>query len=316
MNYITGMRDRSRFLDQIERALPGALDDVGPLGDAARHLVLGAGAKRARPLLAHQLSALFGERVREPALLDIALATELIHSASLLHDDVIDSSDERRGRPTANRAFGNITAVLAGDLVLSRALKLLRRHPAELERKAMAVVEEMTRAAFAEVRARGDYAFPLAAWREMAEGKSGALFGLSGALLALLAGDDDLASRLDEMGRHLGVAFQIADDLDDLDGTELPDLRDGNPSYPVLLAAHADPSLQRRLSSAVPASLPALAAEIRASGAIAQSRRAIALEVSRARAVVGPAADHLALRELWSWASQLGGAHSFEQAAI
>src|SRR5512144_1649282 len=110
------------FLSEVEQAMDEALQtSVGDtLMDAARHLCMGGGGKRARPMLVR----LFGDAVGAPDehLVDVAVAAELIHSASLLHDDVVDAGMFRRGRPTANARWGNVVAVMSGDLLLSGAL--------------------------------------------------------------------------------------------------------------------------------------------------------------------------------------------------
>src|SRR5688500_11603790 len=115
-----------RFLDQVEEGLGSALAEGPATGEAAdgailreavRRLCLAPGAKRVRPrLVAH-----FGEALGVPpaGLVDVAVAAELIHAGSLLHDDVVDHARLRRGRPTANAEWGNLVAVLSGDLCLT-----------------------------------------------------------------------------------------------------------------------------------------------------------------------------------------------------
>ena len=150
-------RELTDFLGAVEQRLGSTLVDgnAGPdvkgdtLMEAARHLCLGSGGKRARPMLAR----LFGDAVGVPGerLVDVAVAAELIHSASLLHDDVVDAGMFRRGRPTVNARWGNIVAVMSGDLILSTALSRLAELDARLVKSGLAVVSEMTRAAIAEV---------------------------------------------------------------------------------------------------------------------------------------------------------------------
>src|SRR3954471_23342146 len=107
------------FLAQVETALEGSLKESsgdafgsGLLMEPSRHLGLGGGGKRARPMLVR----LFGEAVGVPEepLVKMGVASELIHSASLLHDDVVDAGMFRRGRPTVNARYGNVVAVMAG----------------------------------------------------------------------------------------------------------------------------------------------------------------------------------------------------------
>jgi len=235
------------------------------LGLAAEGLILAPGAKRLRPRLVLRL----GEALHAPppTVLSIATAAELIHSASLLHDDVVDESSERRGRPTANARYGNSTAVLAGDLVLSLAFVQVQSLPHAVTATAVRLVAEMSRAALLEVRARGDQALiasladPAGAraaealWRDIAEGKTGSLFGWCGEAVALALGDLDTAARLALFGRRFGVAFQLADDLRNLRGDEpgkdqLSDLTNRQPTLPLLRAAARDPAI-RELAEAV-----------------------------------------------------------------
>lgn len=304
--------DRSDFLARIERALPAALPGSQLLERAARHLCCAPGAKRARPLLAFHVMQLVNRdspHVSLAATIDIATAIELMHSASLLHDDVIDDGKVRRGLPTVNALHGNITAVLSGDLALARALGMLAPYGLAVTEKAIRVVAEMTTAAFAEVEARRNVDLSLPAWRRIAEGKSGALFGASAALIGLLAGDPVLADKLDRMGRHLGIAFQIADDVADLSGDDmqspLSDLRDGNPSFPLLVAAAQSPQLAQRMREARPETLAQLSADIRESEAIDVAQQAIAHEIASARLAAGAAAAHRALADIWTWADAM-----------
>ena len=212
----------THFLGNVEEQLATCLvdGDAGPdvrgdtLMEAARHLCLGSGAKRVRPMLAR----LYGDALQvDPGpLVDVAVAAELIHSASLLHDDVVDAGMFRRGRPTVNARWGNIVAVMGGDLILTVALGRLARLDWRLAQSAIGVVAEMTRGAITEVEARGELELPLARLRYIQESKTGALFGWCGVAAATLARDEAAARRFDAFGRHLGVAFQIADDIRDL----------------------------------------------------------------------------------------------------
>jgi geranylgeranyl pyrophosphate synthase len=238
-------------------ALPGA-----SLEQAARRLVLSTRAKRARALLCAAVGRHLGADL--DAVADCAAAIELVHGASLLHDDVVDEASVRRGEPTARATGGNAFAVLCGDLVLARALALLSPHgPAVLD-ATVAVVDEMTRAALVEIEDRGRLDVPLARWRAMAEGKTGALFGLCARLPALLVRLDDVdaadaavfehrASRLERSMRGFGVAFQIVDDVVDLQGSDPgkprgQDVREQNPSMPILAAVARDPGLAGSLA--------------------------------------------------------------------
>lgn len=298
----------------LARELPvaGGAGRDGVLQVAARHLCLAPGAKRARP----RLCFLFGEvaGAAPAAMVDVAVAVELMHSASLLHDDVVDAGALRRGRPTVNARFGNVVAVLAGDHLLSRAILRLAPHPRAVTTRAVEVVAEMARAAILEVEARRDARLPLEAWREMALGKTGALFGLCGHAAGVLAGDPARAARLEAVGRRLGVAFQLRDDLQDLVSLlEDPfgDIREGNPSYPVLAAAAADPDLRARLEDAwaqgeVPTAVArALGGAVLASPAFDETLDALRREVAAVRAVLTAEPPSRATAELLRWATLL-----------
>lgn len=323
------------------------------LGDAARHLCLAPGAKRARPLLTFLFGAAAidaaGEEMDDDKLeflINASVCIELMHSASLMHDDVVDNGSLRRGRPTVNAQFGNTAAVLSGDLALSIALRAAARLPVVFLEQCFAVIEEMSQAAIDEIRARGDALMPLDAWRQMAMGKTGALFGLCGFAGGLVASyrpkravqnidvqTRSVAERFDMVGRLLGIAFQLADDVDDISGDDkqdhLGDVVEQNPSYPVLWAAQHDASLLARLeqlwhggSPSAPtastttttttsnATMPALLLEIEQqlhqSGALDESRRIITQEVRTACTLLGDNAAHPALRAIAAWACSLG----------
>ena len=244
---------RAAFLRRIEARLGEVVSQEHRLERAARRLLLANDAKRARALVCLAL----GDAWHVPAAhtVEVAAVIELVHGASLLHDDVVDVSDRRRGEPTVNHVEGNAFAVLCGDLVLARALSLLPKLPngAQMIADALDVVTRMTRAAVLEVDARGrlpDPARGVALWREMAAGKTGALFGLCATLVGRLAqaGNsvdvaviDDAAARLE----RFGVAFQIVDDLKDLTGADVgkprgQDVRERALNHPLLVAVAKD----------------------------------------------------------------------------
>ncbi|MGC4120746.1 MAG: polyprenyl synthetase family protein [Myxococcales bacterium] len=243
-----------QFVQTVDSRLGVALSGEkggGVLAEASRALCLEAGGKRIRP----RLTFLLGEAAGAPhaALEDVAAAGELIHGASLLHDDVVDEASVRRRRPTANARWGNAVAVLAGDWLLSNAFALLRAHPRPVTTGAIEVVGQMSNAAALELEVRGRLDLPLAQWRSIAEGKTGALFAWCGRSAAQLAGREDLQRAFDTFGLRLGVAFQLADDLKDLAGGEgkdrFADLKNKNPSVPILWAAQRSEPLRRRLEA-------------------------------------------------------------------
>lgn len=224
--------------DELARALDGA-------DRRAVALTLATDAKRVRPLLLFELATALGVSAEHTPLVRAAAAVELIHTASLIHDDVVDVAAVRRGLPSVNSELGNAAAVLVGDEMLCRALELVG--PA-LIAPCLRAVAEMTHGALVEIGAYGDVTVDDARWREIAAGKTGALFGLCGTLAALLAGSPERAERYREATRDLGVAFQAADDLADL--ASGGDLEEKNPNLAVLAAVRDNAPLRERLLSA------------------------------------------------------------------
>jgi geranylgeranyl pyrophosphate synthase len=310
--------DRASFLVLVENRLDRALSRGLPplphptVGGAARRLVFAPGAKRARPMLVETLSRL--TRIERWAALDFAAAVELIHTASLLHDDVIDGADTRRGQATANARHGNAVAVLAGDYVLTAALRLLRPWGGRAVDKAVEVIAEMTAGVATEVLARRCPDLGLDAWREMAEQKTGTLFGLAAWLVAW---PGDRAERFDRALRHLGVAFQIADDAAEIaavlaDPTApSQDLSTANPSFPVVFALdHAGGQREAlaafwRDPSDEPRHVAAAARRVVELGGLSAARAAIQREVALGRTAFGRDVEQEAVQVVLRWADTL-----------
>ncbi|WP_406165122.1 polyprenyl synthetase family protein [Streptomyces sp. NBC_00996] len=186
-----------------------------------------------------------------------AVAVELVHTFSLLHDDIMDGDALRRGRPALWKAYGTGPAVLAGDALFALAVETLTAAPATAH--AAAAVRHLTTALrdlvhgqaddllFADRPWTGPEAVGVGEYESMAEHKTGALLGCALALGAQLAGaPPETAAALDRAGRHLGVAFQIADDLLGIWGEPVvtgkpvhSDLRQGKKTLPVLVALNA-----------------------------------------------------------------------------
>ncbi len=318
LNYMNGMepaRHFADFLSDVERSLDESFagHGAGTLMGAARHLCM-AGGKRARPLLVKIFGTICGAPPER--LVDIGVASELIHSASLLHDDVVDHGMFRRGKPTVNARWGNVVAVMTGDMLLATALRRLGGLDARITRSAVDTVAQMTEAAIAEVEARGDLSLSLEALKAIAEGKTGALFGWCGLAAALAAGDDEAASRFDRFGRRAGVAFQMADDVKDVTGGDegkprYADIQSKNPSLVILLAAARDGSLRKRLLDAwaYPAMTPERVREIGTailcSGAVELAVEHMEREIEAAIGELGPYASSAYGERLVGWARQL-----------
>jgi octaprenyl-diphosphate synthase len=263
---------------------------------AAAHL-LETGGKRVRPLCV-ALSSRVGSGF-SPAALDLAVAVELVHHATLLHDDVVDLAPARRGRPAARLEFGNAASIFAGDWLLIEALRRVRRSGVdEALDSLIETIAAMIDAESLQLELRGRLDTDRVSYFEIAEGKSATLFrwamGAGGRAGGL---GPEHCSALEEFGNHLGLAFQVIDDLLDLTGKSketgkalFTDLREGKMTYPVIVALERRPELGSLLQSVIDGGetpeLPLVAAIrdlLHLSGAIEESRACAADRVERAR---------------------------------
>lgn len=246
-----------RRLDDLLCAATTA--DDRRMGEIASHLIV-AGGKRLRPMLVLACAAAVGGAdSMSPRVLDAATAIELFHLASLYHDDVLDEAALRRGRPSANALWGNVRAVLGGDMLLAHAYRVAARlGPKELSRLSAASLE-VCRGQIAECDQRFDGARSIADYERSICGKTAALLATACWLGAATAGDDDhTAETLARFGTEIGVAFQIVDDILDLNGASSVvgkptgnDLREGVFTLPVLLAIGDDPSIADLLTPGI-----------------------------------------------------------------
>ncbi len=231
-------------LDEVlERATAGS--DV--LSRAQAQLARAPTAKRVRPRAVAMFAELVG-RAADARLLDDAAAIELMHTASLLHDDVVDHAQVRRGRPSANALFSDGVAVLAGDALLSRALSMMTP---SLVPHALRTVSAMSIATLREFELRGDVHASLDDMMAVVDGKTAMLFSLCGRA-ACAHPDDDDAVRCARAALALGRIFQLRDDLDDVMaiGPERGnDVREHTPTVPLMLAATYAPSLSHQLAA-------------------------------------------------------------------
>jgi len=216
--------------------------DVGLVEDIG-HYIVAAGGKRMRPTLVLLTGGALGEISANHKC--FAAVIEFLHTATLLHDDVVDVSSLRRGRPTANATFGNASSVLVGDFIYSRAfqllvdigdMRILKDIADTTNRIAEGEVLQLVRA--------GDADTTEAQYYEVIQAKTAVLFGAAcygGALLA--EGRESSAAKLREFGINLGMAFQIVDDILDYQGDPGTmgknlgdDLAEGKPTLPLIHA--------------------------------------------------------------------------------
>jgi heptaprenyl diphosphate synthase len=241
--FATNVRDGVARIEQLmETELRGS-DDL--MTEAVLHL-FEAGGKRFRPLFT-VLSAQLGPR---PDAVEVTIAgavIELVHLATLYHDDVMDEAQVRRGAPSANVRWGNNVAILAGDYLFATASRLVSRLGPDAvriiaETFAQLVTGQMRETRGIEEGANG--ADPIQHYLKVVHEKTACLIGAAGQFGALFSGaDDDQVQRLSRLGSIVGTVFQISDDIIDIDSDpdesgKLPgtDLREGVHTLPVLYA--------------------------------------------------------------------------------
>ncbi len=226
----------------IERTLRDQLSsDVALIGSLGDH-VLSSGGKRLRPallLLAAELCGYSG-----PRRIQIASAVEMLHTATLLHDDVVDGSMLRRGRPSANSIWGNRRAVLAGDFLYARASSMLAEDgDVDLIEIFAATIRQMAEGELLQLERSFDIGVTEASYYDVIDRKSASLLAAACEAGAILGGVTRAERRrLATFGRELGLAFQLKDDAldydtnaDTLGKTRYADLHEGKVTLPLLL---------------------------------------------------------------------------------
>lgn len=246
-------------LAQVEQRLAGLLQSrEALLHDIGTYLV-GAGGKRVRPAVVLMVfRACGGSNVDD--IVDVATALELIHSASLLHDDIIDEAETRRGRASALRRFGLADTLVAGDFLFGRAFGLCGRFEEQVITWATDACISLTEGEVLQGRLRHDPGVTRDDYLEIISRKTASLFAQGARMGAHLAGARrEVVERVAESGFCIGMAFQIVDDVLDVAGdgnrTGKPtgaDLRDGNPSLPLVLALAHSPEVKRVFEKQAP----------------------------------------------------------------
>ena len=224
---------------------------------SAHHLLEIAG-KRLRPMcvvLASRLGRGLDDKTRE-----FGVAVELVHCATLLHDDVVDAGDQRRGVPAARTLYGNAASIFAGDWLLVDALRRVRAaEMPDVLIRLLDIIDEMIFAEAIQLENRGKVDARMETYMQVVEGKTAALFRWAMFAGARAGGlDAGACDALESYGRHLGVAFQLIDDHLDYAGdgntigkSPFTDLREGKMTHPVIVALERDPSLRSVLEQLV-----------------------------------------------------------------
>ncbi len=229
-------------MERIESELSRYMDSEVEFLLKIGNYILSSGGKRLRPVLVLTFSRLLkGEN--EDRDYPIAVAMEYLHTASLLHDDVVDGAETRRGRPSANRVFGNDTVVLTGDYMYANALYLFSIYgDIDMIKNVSDSVKKMSEGQLLELKKIGDIDMTFDEYFKILEGKTAVLFGSCCYVGAALGGgtqeQKDSAYRY---GLNIGLAFQLIDDYLDYTGSEeklgkpvCNDLREGKITYPLL----------------------------------------------------------------------------------
>jgi octaprenyl-diphosphate synthase len=227
---------------------------VTPATDSARHL-LDAGGKRVRPLAVLLSAGCFGPI--PAAARDLAVVSELIHLATLLHDDVLDDAPVRRGKPTARTLWGNAVSVLAGDLLLTHALERTSQvAPRAILLELFATLRRLVDGEVVQLRGRTEIDARPATYFGIVRDKTASLFIWATRSGASIAGaQPEAVDALGAYGEHIGTAFQLVDDVLDYAGDSegtgkalFTDLREGKITLPLLLAVEREPGLSRLLA--------------------------------------------------------------------
>jgi octaprenyl-diphosphate synthase len=303
------MADEMRQVDEvIQRRLASSVVLINQIGQ----YIISAGGKRIRPMLVLLFSNALG--FKGPERFELAATVEFIHTATLLHDDVVDESSLRRGRKTANALFGNAASVLVGDFVYSRAFQMMvsvnRMRVLEVLADATNVIAE---GEVLQLMNMHDPDLAVQDYLRVIRFKTAKLFEASARLGAVLAeADAGTEEACASYGRALGTAFQLIDDLLDYEGaTELlgknvgDDLREGKPTLPLLIAMERGSSAERQLirhaiEHGEVARLGEIVEIVRHTGAIDATREAARHEADEARrqlSALGPSTHREALLE-------------------
>jgi octaprenyl-diphosphate synthase len=280
-----------RSMDEvIDRRLSSEVELVGQV---SRYIVA-AGGKRLRPALLLLMCGALGYRGEQR--FNLAAVVEFIHTATLLHDDVVDDSTLRRGRATANAAFGNPASVLVGDFLYSRAFQMM------VDAGDMRIMKTLAEAT--NIIAEGevlqlmnmhDADLSEEGYLRVIRSKTAKLFEASARLAALLAQSSaEVEKACAEYGQALGTAFQVIDDLLDYDGDAAEmgknlgdDLREGKATLPLIIAMQRGTEAEKEvirqaIESGGTGQLEKVVAIVKKTGALEATREAAAAEAQRA----------------------------------
>jgi octaprenyl-diphosphate synthase len=285
-------------MEAVNRVIRQRLHSEVSLVNQIAEYIISAGGKRIRPVLVLLLANAYG--YQGAAHHELAAVVEFIHTATLLHDDVVDESSMRRGRQTANAMFGNAASVLVGDFLYSRSFQMM----VGLDNmRVMRILSDATN-----VIAEGEVLQLLnmhdpdvseESYLKVIRSKTAKLFEAAAELGALVGGANDAQiAAAGEYGRSLGTAFQLIDDVLDYagDAAEIgknvgDDLREGKPTLPLIYLMERGTAQQRELvrsciENGDEQHFDAVLAAVTSSGALDYTRRAAIVAAERAAAAV------------------------------
>jgi octaprenyl-diphosphate synthase len=295
---------------QVDEVIRHRLASEVALINQISHYIVSAGGKRIRP----RLVLLFADALGfvGPERYELAATVEFIHTATLLHDDVVDESSLRRGRETANALFGNAASVLVGDFLYSRAFQMMvsvnRMRVLDVLADATNVIAE---GEVLQLMNMHDPDLAVDAYLRVIRFKTAKLFEASARLGAVLAGADTAVEEAcADYGRSLGTAFQLVDDLLDYEGDTSAlgknvgdDLREGKPTLPLLVAMARSSDDERQLirhaiEHGEPDRLDEILAIVRRTGALTATRDAARAEADKADRALGALPESAARKAL------------------
>ena len=285
-------------MQAVDAVIRARLHSEVALVSQVSEYIIAAGGKRLRPLLMILAAGACG--ARGAAVHELAAVIEFIHTATLLHDDVVDESQMRRGRSTANSAFGNPAAVLVGDFLYSRAFQMMVRvgdmRVMEVLSEATNVIAEGEVLQLMNVR---DADLAEDAYLHVIRSKTAKLFEAAGRLGAMVAGAGEAAeSALAAYGMHLGTAFQLVDDVLDYSGDLAQtgknlgdDLAEGKSTLPLIhVMKHGTPAqralVRRAIETGGEEGFEPVVEAIRATGALEYARAVATREAGFAREAI------------------------------
>ncbi len=243
---------------RVEQYLIGSIHSEFSLAPSVIRHLIEAGGKRIRPIVHCLASGMCGYRGEDHILL--AAVSEMIHSATLFHDDVIDEGKVRRGKPAANTIWGNQTVVLVGDFVFARAFTIMiDRGFFEISRYLSRTVEDLVQGELLQLEYAGKRFLSREEYLDIVRCKTASLFSWCTRAAGMIAElPEEEINSMARFGHHFGIAFQMADDVLDYAGASTDmgkvtfnDLAEGKVTLPLILASEENPEIPDRLEAAL-----------------------------------------------------------------